>query len=219
MCDFSVTLYNTNYPDNTFLGGIKWSKYFTELHMIINNPTENDFKEFNLEINLTSPIVGIGQVSNIPNIYFSSLSDLVKHQEIIDPKNQRISNPLILIATNGGYRLNAEKIPSKRNLEIIIALADIKDTPRGDSNIFNKNYILTVKYNSEGKDFCDWFGNKPDLTNNGYYDIYEQLKTSPTGVNLKISYTISGEKIKLSKNIKIIDPIDQIIKSGLNKNA
>jgi hypothetical protein len=76
--------------------------------------------------------------------------------------NQK-ANPLTLLATDAGYRVRCDKLPSGTALKIVMAVVDIKwnpapHKPRSDFGIFDKDYILKTKFD-DGSTY--WYGH-PD---------------------------------------------------------
>jgi hypothetical protein len=148
------------YPNGTVIAGIQWRSEFTELDVQIGG-AQRTYNDLNLVIQPDFPIAKMAQTSNISGVSFEDKLSVTAHEMLIEGAtgNQR-ANPLVLVATDEGYRVRCEKLPAGAMLKIVMAIVDVKWNPsppqeRPDFGIFDMNYLLRFKMSDGG---TYWYG-------------------------------------------------------------
>lgn len=196
----SALMTDATYPAGTQISGIAWRPEFTEVQVWINNDTDKNYDDLNLVLRPVSAIASIGQASTLPGISFEEKN----HESVrlmAGQINQMSAIPLALLATDGGYRVRCQHLPSHSTLEITLALADIKWNPKPlgtnpapfQDRVREKDYMLRVK----DDDFSTyWFGH-PDG------DIYAPRPTSSETMKVEGEYFVAQRTRKISQKISI----------------
>jgi hypothetical protein len=141
------------YAEGVVLWGIKWSSDLRDLRVTIENPSDDDYENIDVTVRPDfpdTPIIAIGQVSNIPGVTFMS-TELQAWQPSAGPPIIRFDSTtghtvgdnwrFSARKTDGGsftplqpfpnhYRFRCEKLPHRETLEVSIAIAE-KDMPKG----------------------------------------------------------------------------------------
>ena len=128
---FSAQEYVSGVPIN----GIAWRPVFSELDVIVNNPTDDNYDDVNILIRPDHPIATIKQLSNLADVSFEDyfgVTDTIMIQEVGKP-----ATPMTLLATNAGYKVHCGRIPPKSSLRLVMALVDFK--PAGFKKHFSRD--------------------------------------------------------------------------------
>jgi hypothetical protein len=125
---------------------------FTELQVWINNPSENNYDDISPVIRPNDPIAAIAQATNVPDVSFEDKNGVSLRLTDINPTaGTKTAIPVVLLATDAGYRVRCPRLPAKTTIRVEIALADIKwnPSPPNDRPIEEKvrdiNYIFRLK--------------------------------------------------------------------------
>jgi hypothetical protein len=207
-----------DYPDGTNLGNIAWSTRFSDLRVVVTNQTDFDYRDVDLTLQPDVPIAAIGQISNLPDVSFSPVADSTVSVSLIDgvTKKQR-AIPLVLVASDGGYRVRCGLLPHKRKLEVVIAVAEIIDFPKPGTaanpggGVLQRNYVL--KLGSTG----DWYGYGTDAKGR-IEDIYKGNKPIPKIVRINGSYTVNKEEEAVSQLIEAKDLVGDFLKQKIESH-
>jgi hypothetical protein len=142
---------NAEYPDNTVISGIVWRPEFTELDFIIENSTSRPYDDLDLLIRPNFPVAAIAQSSDLSGVRIEDHYTMLSRQILKDASGKGKANPLVLAATDSGYKVRCEHLPAKSTLRLVIAIAEIKWNPnppaqRPDFGLFDPDYILRYKF-------------------------------------------------------------------------
>ena len=204
---FASTASIADYPGGTSIAGIAWSRRFTNIRLIVGNSSDLDIQDIDISLLPDRPIAAIGQVGNIPGVTFTPTVDLSMGLEVLKRgTGQRIANPLVLVATEGGYRLRCGTLPRRSMLEVVIAIARVIDfpaqgaIPKGD--VFSRDYVLRIGTPTVGH----WYAH-------GLFDeIYKPEKVMPHFIKVEGTYSVSGNQVVTSDNVEVKDVVGEVIK-------
>ena len=184
---------NGTHPPGTTIAGIAWKAQFTELQVWLVNPTERNYDDLNVVIRPGSPIAAIAQLTAIPNVSFedshAATGRLISNATVI---------PLILLATDTGYRMRCPRLPAKTEIKVVIALADVKWNPlppEDKQQASDKNYVLRVKREDDCSTY--WFGHA------GVDDDYTPRPTSSETIKIEGEYVAAQRTRSVSQKIKV----------------
>lgn len=161
-----------NYPNGTKIGGIAWSTRFVDLRIVLRNETESDYDDLDFTLQPDRPVAEIGQISNLPNVSFSPLADPTYSVVFVEGATKKQTTiPLVLVASDGGYRMRCALLPHKGKLEIVAAVAEIIDFPKpsgagNPSAALEKHYVIRfgMTENKTQKETGNWYGYGRDAT-------------------------------------------------------
>jgi hypothetical protein len=195
------------YPPGTVLGNITWNSNFTELRVRIDNGSNYEFENLNLIVRPDSLIARIGQISGPCPATFEDVLQMSQHMVYVNfGSGEQRANPLILIASDSGYRIRCEHLPAHEHLEIVMALADV--TPfvpcnATDHCVFSPNYKLRIEMSDKT---VHLFGHPMDDAT-AYGLFYLPLKSSPKNLNITGDYTV----LQRPRNVAVDLPLQEFI--------
>lgn len=134
---FQPVMAMMDYPEGTVRGGIVWRQPFTELELVIGNPTDNNYDDLNLAVKPDFSVAGIGQLSSLSNVSFEDYDGQTMLGQARASGQQAglpAGSPLVLLATNAGYKVHCGRIPPKNGLKIIMAIVSIATPKTPDPN-------------------------------------------------------------------------------------
>lgn len=198
----SAIVTDGEYSAGTVVSGIDWSPEFTELDVDIQNPTDDAYEDLDVVIRPTSAVAAIAQVTNVPDVSFEDKDGISTHAVDYDTRtgNSR-AMPLILLATDAGYRVRCPHLPAHGDIKIVMALADIKWDPPPrqpggppSMSIWDPNYMMRFKTD----DFSTfWLGYKGA-------DVYANRPTSSEWLRADGDYMVGYRKRTISQKIQIM---------------
>jgi hypothetical protein len=181
----STFVTNAEYPAGTSIAGISWKPQFTELQVWIDNPTERNYEDLNLVIRPLLPVAAIAQLTDVPNVSFEDgrgeVGRLTEKSTVI---------PLVLLATDAGYRMRCPHLPARTEIKVVLAIAEVKwnPSPPGSGKITDEDYVLRHK----NDDFSTyWYGHTGA-------DDYTPRITSSEDVKIEGEYTVGPRTRSLS---------------------
>jgi hypothetical protein len=140
---------DAEYATGTDRYGVKWRKEFTELQVIIANPSDRNYDDLNLLIRPTEAVTVIKQISSVPNVSFvvkNNVSTWVANYNLKTGKATGI--PAVLVATDAGYTMQCPRLPARSEIKILFVLANIK----------NPAELFTIRF----EDFSTYWVGNPD---------------------------------------------------------
>jgi len=158
---------NKEYAVGTVREEIPWKPYYTELDVIINNPTDATYEDVNILIRPDYPVAKIAQMSNLSDVSFEDKMGLTAHFTMEEKPNLPgaqfgPASSFIFLATNAGYKVHCGRIPPTSSLRLIMALVDIK---KGGKSIpykpgmvvppLEKSDVVSELYYTTGESY--WF--------------------------------------------------------------
>jgi hypothetical protein len=217
-----IAVSSAEYPVGTVLGGILWSNRFSELRVFFVNATAKDYRDLDFTLVPDEPIAAIGQVTNLPNVSFSPAADPIFRQELIEgTTSRRIANPLVLIASTGGYRVRCNPLPRNTRLEILIAIARVIDFPQPgqkvavpSAGVFDRSYALKLNQNDG---IGHWYGHGTDAHGSRIQEVYKPERVLPKVVKIDGHYSTSEGEQSVTKRIEVKDVIGDLLKGELRK--
>lgn len=155
-----------DYPPDAQLAEIKWNPSYTDIRVAINNPTNRDYN--NLEINITTDmkIAAISQITKLPNVLFMPV-DIPVVDLSIKVTNQTTGKtktyPLPLTAMpnikvfSPQYSVRCAILPSRSHIDLILAAVRIDETsitkPQGivfEEKSLPKWVKVNIRYQDSG---------------------------------------------------------------------
>jgi hypothetical protein len=208
---------DAEYPPGTTLSGIKWSNRFTGLRVVFSNETPTDYHDLDFTLIPDQPIADIGQITNLSEVSFSSAVDPVLRQEFVEgATGRRIANPLVLIASSGGYRVRCQLLPRKARLEILIAIARVIDFPKPgqkvavpSGGVFDKTYALKVDQNNG---VSRWYGHGMAANGSRIEEVYKPDRIIPKTVKIEGHYVADKAEQDVSKQVEVKDIVGDALK-------
>jgi hypothetical protein len=191
------------YAPGTNLHGIIWKKGFTELRLFIWNSSDHDYDNLNLLIQPTEPIAAIAQGTNVSGITLSDNKRLmVSPVDVNHATGQQTAIPVVILATDAGYRMSCPRLSRETSIEIVMALAEMKNPPEQPSQkppLENKDFMLRIRFDDSTS---YWLG---------YPDGDDYLPQRPSTETVKIEGKYNAalrtrsitEKVKVSGHIPI----------------
>jgi hypothetical protein len=163
--DFGAIITDAPYPAGTNIAGISFRPEFTELRLLIKNPTTMDYKNLNIVIQPTVPVAAIAQLTNVSGVSFEDKNGVSARMTVYPGPGKATAVPQSLLATDVGYRMRCERLLSGQSITVIIALADMKTPPPSsltlDDVLHNKDNILRIKIADSSSSRNYWYGH-PD---------------------------------------------------------
>ena len=162
---------------------------FSQLHVMIDNPTSMDYEDVDVLLRPDEAIAGIGQKSNLPNVSFIMNTTLTTQVEIVDfSSGMRQGVQLTTLAFDGGYRVRCDKLPRDSQLNIVIAIG----RPTGQKGIAigltdGSHYWASTDIIDEAKILDDYFEpqRRPmSVRIDGKYNAVQRRRT----VNLDLKF-------------------------------
>jgi hypothetical protein len=189
---------NGDYPKGQKIADIPWQNEFTELDVFIENPTSRPYEDFNIVLRPDAPIVAIKQDGKACDASIEEVNGGTIKQALISANRTIKQNPLVLLATDAGYRVRCDHLPPKSRMKLVIALADIRwnprkpTTPQPDGGIFDADYIIRQRI----KDFSTyWLGHSGA-------DVYIPF-TSSQFLHVSGEYTSMYRRREISEDVNI----------------
>lgn len=139
---------NAKYPAGTVKDGIEWRPEFSELMLSISNGSEHAYSDLNVIVRPDQPVAAIAHVTG-PEVSFEPATIITPSIMLLDGKNEPLANPMVLAATEGGYRIRCERLPPKTTIRVLMALATIKQqvsTPQEILKGFKKDDVLGIEF-------------------------------------------------------------------------
>jgi hypothetical protein len=174
---------DVEYPTGADRYGIKWRKEFTELQVIIENPSDINYDDLNLVIRPTEAVTEIKQRSSVPNVSFTNRRDFSAWVADYNNKTGKATGvPAVLVATDGGYRMQCPHLPARSEIKILLVLANMKN-PAG---------LFTIKFD----DFSTYWVGNPDA------DAYAP-RPMPRFVIVEGEYNAALRTRAISKKVEV----------------
>jgi hypothetical protein len=108
------------FPADTKIAGIEWRPEYTELVVVISNPTEGAYDDVTLLIEPDHPVAAAAQETSVPGVW---LQDRYARSMNIRV-DQRAVN-FKIIASNVGYNAHIDKLPAHGTVKVVFALANM----------------------------------------------------------------------------------------------
>jgi hypothetical protein len=203
------------YPPGTVIGQIPWSPRFTDLRVSIFNNSLTDWHDIDLTLRPDVSVAAIGQITNVPDVSFSVAADQTMRQElVIGSSGKRVVNPLVLIASTGGYRVQCKKLARQGRIEIVMAIAEIPEfdkppqpqQPRPDFGVFDRDYVLRLNSTKSS----DWYGHGSD-ENGRIEEVFAERRPVPRTVQLEGRYSTPQGEQTVSQRLDVRDFIGDAI--------
>jgi hypothetical protein len=200
-----------DYTPNLGPAGIAWSPFFTELDLIVTNPTDQNYDNLDVLVRPDTPIAAIKQLSSLTDVSFEDEYG-VTDRFTVDDGGTPIT--MVFLATNAGYKVHCGRIPPRNSLKLVMAIAEIKKgQPREPGKPFVlppdislKDISVTQTFTEkDGATFTYWFGSE---SNKSLY------LSSPTPNKMLVtgSYIASNR----TRRINIEFSVDRKLKWRLN---
>ena len=173
---------DVEYTTGTDRYGIKWRKEFTELQVIIANPSDRKYDDLNLLIKPTKAVTVIKQISSVPNVSFVDKyksSTWIADYNPTTGKATRI--PAVLVATDAGYTIQCPHLPTRSEIKILFVLANIKNPG-----------LVTIRF----EDFSTYWVGNPDS------DVYAP-RPMPRFVIVEGEYNAALRTRSISKKVDV----------------
>lgn len=123
---FSSLATDIEYESGADIHGIKWKKPYTELNLIVTNPTDGNYDDVDIVVTPDMPVAAISQLSNLSDVSFEDYFGVVLRLTVQD-LSTTVKTPLDFIATDAGYRIHCGRIPPQSSLRIIMAIVNVKE--------------------------------------------------------------------------------------------
>jgi hypothetical protein len=204
LLELYATAYASDKPSGMVIANIPWSDKYTEVHLIVMNPSSETYRELELFVSCDQLITRAGEATSIAATTIVPREGPRPIMESVNiPTNRRTSVPLVLVATQKGYVIRCDTLPRKSHIDVVFAAVTMTAPNQGSNekgNWRDKDYYI---YLSEaGKPF--YFG-KEDHTE----DIFGNRPA--VEVTVEGHFTAGKSENKVSQTIKTDDPISRSI--------
>jgi hypothetical protein len=162
----SFAMRHHNYQDGTDIAGIAWHKSLTELTVIVSNPIDDRYKEFDLTIHPDKWVYEAAIKDNPAGCILTPLSGehvifttmAVTPPRFVTAARASVGGPLADVhddagnvwhpfVSNDGYRLYCDRFPSNSNIQIIFALVSPDDSPPPEAKVtWGKEFVAVADY-------------------------------------------------------------------------
>jgi hypothetical protein len=189
------------YPAGTVIAGIKWRPEFTELSVDIENPEDRAYEDLNIVIRPNNAVAEVAQKSSVSDVTIVDADefamDLVAK---IGQTKKQLAFPVVLIATDSGYRVRCGRLPGHTHLRIVMALVDIKWNPQTPNPnlsttqiLSDPNYMMKVRSDNFR---TYWLGYKEG-------NDYTLRPKSTEWMKVEGTYVVAHRKRSISEKIEI----------------
>jgi hypothetical protein len=193
------------YSTGTKIGDIPWRPMYTELDVVVNNPTESDYTNVNIVVRPDYPVAAISQLSNLGGVSFEDRWGSTFRGTIQD-LSQQFAMPVTLLATDAGYRIHADHIPPNSSLRIVMAMVAMKKSKAKD-----KAAIAPMLLNMEPCDFSIEQSLQDKATGDVskyWYGCLERTALydegpTPRHMHISGSYTAKNRPLSIDKEFEI----------------
>jgi hypothetical protein len=192
--NFSSLASNINYSNGATPGGIAWRPFFTELDLMVSNPTDGNYDDVDIWIRPDSPVAAIAQLSNLSDVSFEDYYGATSRVTAED-LSTNVAVPLVFLATDAGYKVHCGRIPPKSSLRIVMAVVDIKKSkpqvpqapitvPR---DISPDDFFVVWSFDTKGDKSFYWYGSAKNTS------IFAP-RAEPKKVTIKGSFTATNRR-------------------------
>ena len=195
----------TEYASGTRIADIPWRPMYSELDVVVSNPTPSDYTGVNIVIRPDYPVAAIAQLSNLGGVSFEDRYGSTFRGTAQD-LSATFAIPLTLLATNAGYRVHVDRIPPNSSLRIVMAMVAMKKSKAKDKaeiarmlqNMSTCDFSIeqTLRDKVTGDVSTYWYG-CPDHTT-----IYEERPT-PYHMHISGSYTAKNRLFDIDNDFRI----------------
>lgn len=185
------------FPGGTVIGGIPWKPFYTELDILINNPTDDSYDDVDLLLQPDHPVAAVGQASGLPGVSFQD-----RYGEELRVALDESAVSLVLVATNAGYRVHCGRIPPQSALRVVMAVVELRsgmfNPPTASAEMPNPmadTYVARARI-YEGKDELIYWWAHPG-NERRFYD----KRPIPKAVKAAGHYTASNRRRSINERI------------------
>jgi hypothetical protein len=107
----------SDYSPGTDIHGIKWAPGYSEVRVLITDPSDRDYDSFDFSIRSSEGVTGIAEVSSIPCVPLTSIPHVTDDG----------SNIYGLILDTGPRRFRCDKVPKHATIEFVLAVVNADD--------------------------------------------------------------------------------------------
>jgi hypothetical protein len=131
-----------DYAPNTFVAGIKWENYYSDVRIYLTNPTDRDYYDIDILLTTDLTIMAIGQITNVQNVLIMPFKPgIPEYYESYLDNTGKIAHKLLtdikfISATT--YRVRCSVLPKKSQLGLVGAIV-VLNIP---NNIDPRNTII-----------------------------------------------------------------------------
>jgi hypothetical protein len=201
--NFATLTTDFNYSPDKAPGGISWRPFFTELDLMVSNPTDGDYDNLDLLVRPDDPVAEIRQLSTLSDVSFEDEFGVTTHLTLEDVGN---GPPITLsfLATDAGYKVHCSHLPPHNSLKIVMALVKMnkgRELAPGEKAVIPSGFTLQdfsmreIFTASDGR-FTYWFGS---IGNEGLY----LPKTKPKTVLIKGLYTAANRRKSVDQQVLV----------------
>jgi hypothetical protein len=204
-----ATAYASDKPSGTVIANIPWSSKYTDVHLIVMNPSRETYRELELFASCDQLITRAGEVTGI------ALTTIVPREvpkltmeSVNIPTNRRASIPLVLVATQKGYVIRCDVLPRKSHIDVVFAAVTMTAPNQGSNekgHWRDKDYYIYLSEAGEAGKPSYYFG-KEDHTEDIFGD-----RPAVEEVIVEGHFTAGKSENKVSQTIKTDDPVARSI--------
>ena len=188
-------------PPNTVVGGVTWDDRFSELRIVLGNPTKWDYQNVDVRIIPDKPVVAAEASSDVSTVSLARLGPPIQTLEIGFPDGSRRRVDLIVLASGHGYRLRAEVLPAQSHISIRMAIADMAGfakvkppTPPPNFGVEDADYVMRQEADS-GRSI--WWGHSVRPST-----VFE--RATATRVEIAGAFMVSDAKKKVTLDVPVV---------------
>lgn len=197
----------SQYGSGTSLSGITWSLRFTELRVVIANQNRNtDLSNLDFTLKPDAAVVQASQSSDLPDVAISPENAAPLHAlELVDMEtSKRRPLPLVLIASNEGYRIRCKQLLRNQRLEIVLALANMREfssPPPPGTGVLEPGYVLRIA----NGDIFYWYGYGRYSDGRRIEDVFSLDRPVPSLVQIDGRYSANSQEHEFKSQVQVFD--------------
>jgi hypothetical protein len=195
----ALLLPDTDYSPGVGPGNIAWHSFYTELDLIVTNPSEENYDNIDILVRPDYPVAAIGQLSDLSDVSFEDEFGVRNEITMEDGSTHTRLGNMAFIGTDAGYKVHCGHIPPNNSLKIVMAVVDLKYSHPNNhksSPLTPNDVTLRQRFTNADGTFTYWFGSPANP------DLYLP-KAQPKKIAVSGAYTASNRRRKLKEEVDV----------------
>jgi hypothetical protein len=195
----SAEMTDGTYPAGTKIAEILWRPEYTEVDVYIRNPSDRPYDDLDVVMRTNSPIAAIAQKGNAcPGASFEDRNDYSNHLLDVNGKTgERTALPVVVLATDAGYRMRCAHLPANTTITVVIAMADLKWGGCATSGNPEKTLLDGCPIRIKFEDYSSYWIGLPGR------DVFTPRPSSSDAVKVDKNYTVMYRRRSETQRIPI----------------
>lgn len=122
-----------NYPPGTNIAGIQWEKNYIDVRLNVRNEGTTAAQNIDLFVEFDTSIAAMGQLSNVPDVNFSTGEMPAVWLEGTDDQENAVTNPVVPVGQTISpvYRIFCPKLLAGEALKLVVASMALNPGEKG----------------------------------------------------------------------------------------